>query len=91
MRPPTDGGTSVLTDREIELYKRFLNGGLLEEKETDEVQPLASMGIVRLGISKTKDGYKETARLTPLGEDLLKRDQILRRPIKKFFYRLLNI
>ena len=82
----------MLSDREFALFRKYLKGAILDGEDVDDVYELASTGLARIGFStEIEEGVRETARLTPLGHDLYKRELILRNPIKKFFYSLVNV
>jgi len=81
----------LLTDREFELYKNLECGYCFEASEKDGVYSMASIGLVRLGFAQIDQGYRETARLTPLGKNFLRRERAMRNPVGRFFYRILAV
>ena len=84
----------MLSDRELKLFEKFLHGAFVEDEEAEEIYEMASTGLIRIGFSESPQPereYQETARLTPLGINMLKRERILRSPVKRFFYRLVNV
>jgi len=76
--------------RNFDLFKKYLEGDVVDEADKEDTYELTSMGLARIGFTTIDDATKETAMLTPLGMDIYKREKILRNPIKKFFYSLAN-
>jgi len=81
----------MLRDREYELFKRYEKGEILSKEDENRVYNFALIGLANIGVSKLEGELRETAILTPLGLNIFKREKIMRNPLKKFLYQLVNI
>jgi hypothetical protein len=80
----------MILKKEFNILKKFSKGGIIQSEDKYFIKKLSSTGLLNIGFIKTINGYKETAKLTPLGESIFKEEKILRNPLRKFFYQLFN-
>ncbi len=80
----------MFSKKEYETLSKFRKCNYVSEEDKDIVYRFSSIGYVRRGFSTLEGEVRETAKLTSLGREIIDRERILRSPIKKVLYYLLN-
>ncbi len=78
----------LFDEREFQLMKLLRNCGEIPSGEEGIAYRLASLSLLRLGFRDTNGHYTETGHLSELGKNLLRREELSRRPIVNFLYEM---
>lgn len=83
---------TMLSDREFDVLKRYKKGQIVEPSDEFVIHRHQSIGLCTSGLHidpRTGEAV-ETSRLTRVGLDRVKQEEIYRSPLKRFFYALRN-
>lgn len=84
--------SNMLTNKKIELLKRYEKGCEIIEEDRDVVYKFASIGLISLGAKRQEGKDKETAKITSIAKGMLDRERNKSgNKLKDFLYSLLFI
>jgi len=81
----------MLSDRDFRILKKFKDEYALIENDEERrvIDKYTLIGWVHRGMD-IDDGYKSYAKLTPTGVLHIRRDEIIRNPIRLAYHKIIN-